>query len=163
MSSVRGDVKSSDVSAGVWRRLCVDGAADVNRHVFSLSNQTASTQMQLQGIHLVRMADPVLSAQFGGIKSNLKSRFSNNKHSKNVIHTSASPCWGWTLMGTRFLPSFHPQSRGGSRVSTAFPICELYIHIHTRTLSCVHMLDTEQTGSCSRTRLLSTPWSLGRS
>lgn len=100
---------------------------------FPLSNQTASSQMQLQGIHLVRMTDPVLSAQFGGIKSNSKSRFSNNKHSKNVIHTSASPCWGWTLMGTRFLPSFHPQSRGGSRVSTAFPICELYIHTHTFT------------------------------
>lgn len=97
---------------------------------FPLSNQTASTQMQLQGIHLFRMTDPVLSALFGGIKSILKSRFSNNKHSKNVIHTSASPCWGWTLMGTRFLPSFHPQSRGGSRVSTAFPICELYIHTH---------------------------------
>lgn len=34
---------------------------------FPLSNQTASTQMQLQGIHLFRMTDPVLSAQFGGI------------------------------------------------------------------------------------------------
>lgn len=109
--------------------------------------------MQLQGIHLVRMTDPVLSAQFGGIKSNLESRFSNNKHLKNGIHTPVSLCWGWTLMGTRFLSSFHAQSRGGSRVSTAFPICELYIRAHTYTPS--HMLDTEQTpaaehSSCQR-------------
>lgn len=110
--------------------------------------------MQLQGIHLVQMTDPVLSAQFGGIKSNLGSRFSNKKHSRNCIHTSVSPCWGWTLMGTRFLSSFHPQSRGGSRVSTAVSYLRaIYTRTYIHTPS--HTLDTEQTpaaehSSCQR-------------